>query len=123
MIIVKESTSHRSSPDDPENHVDTDLKNLFLWSQGRVRFGDGSDNSNGENIEGQFQVFTSSATPDAENTIAHTLGSVPIGYIVIGQDKAGSLYQKNDTGTAWTSSALYLKCDVASVDFTIFLLK
>lgn len=123
MKLAKISTSHKSKPDDPENHVDTDLKNLFLWSQGRVRIGTGVDGDFGENVEGQFQVFTTSGTPDAENTIAHDLESVPIGYIVVGQDKAGSLYQKSDTGTTWTSTNLYLKCDVASVDFTIFLLK
>ena len=100
--------------------VDKDLRNFFLFSNGRVRFGTGTDGARGENISGEFQVFTTSGTPDAENTVAHTIGSVPIGYIVLKQDKAGSLYLG---GSAWTSTNVYLKSDVASVAFTIFLLK
>lgn len=100
--------------------IDYDLSNLFLCLQNRVRFGSGTDGTEGENISGEFQVFTTSATPDAENTIAHTLGAVPIGYIVLKQDKAGSLYSGT---TTWTSTNIYLKSDIASVTFTVFLLK
>lgn len=103
--------------------LDKDLTNVFLAMQGRIRFGAVGDGDRGENISGEWQVFTSSATPDAENTIAHTIGAVPQGYIIVGQDKAGSLYQLAATGTAWTSTNLYLKCDIASVTFNIFLLK
>lgn len=103
--------------------LDVDLDKLFTILNGRVRFGDGVDGERGENIAGEFQVFTTSGTPNAENTIAHTLSATPIGYIVCGQDKAGSLYQLTDTGTAWTSTSIYLKCSVASVKFMVFLLK
>ena len=96
------------------------LRHLLLMSQGRVRFGTGDDGVGGENIAGEFQVFTTSGTPDAENTVTHTVGSVPIGYIVLKQDKAGSLYLGS---SAWTSTDVYLKCDVATVAFTIFLLR
>jgi hypothetical protein len=99
--------------------LDTDLKNIMLFSAGRVRFGTGVDGARGENISGEFQVFTAGSA-DAENTIAHTLGSVPIGYLVVKQSKAGSLYSGS---TAWSSTNIYLKCSVASVVFTIFLLK
>lgn len=105
------------------NDLDSDVSNLQLFTQGRVSFGTGVDGERGHNISGEFQQFTSSATPDAENTIAHTVGSIPIGYIVMHQDKAGSLYQGPTTGTSWTSSNVYLKCDVASVTFNIFLIK
>ena len=89
----------------------------------RIRFGDGADDNKGENIDGQWILFTTSGTPDAENTIAHGLGATPIGYIICGQDKAGSLYNLEDTGTAWTASNIFLKCDVATVKFRIFLQK
>lgn len=108
---------------DQLHRIDYEMSQLFTALQGRIRFGTGTDGDRGENISGEFQQFTTSATPDAENTIAHTLGSVPVGYIILGQDKAGSLYQLAATGTAWTSSNLYLKCDVASVTFLVFLLK
>ena len=69
-----------------------------------------------ENIDCATVDFTSSATPNAENTVAHTLGKIPTGYIVVGKDKAGDLY--NGT-SAWTGSNVFLKCSVASVTLKI----
>lgn len=103
--------------------VDTDLRNLFLMMSGRIRFGDGTDGELGENMSGEFQRFTSDSSANTEFSVTHRLGAVPIGYIVLGQDKAGSLYQLSGTGTTWTSSTIYLKCDVASVEFLVFLIK
>ena len=103
--------------------IDSDLRSLFLLTQGRISFGDGVDGNRGENIDGEFQVFTSHATANTEFSVAHTLGVVPIGYIVMGQDKAGSLYQLSGTGTAWTSTTIYFKCDATSVQFRVFLIK
>ena len=94
------------------NDMDGDVKNLFLWSNGRVRFF--------ENIAGGFLTFTTSGTPDAENAIAHTLGAVPSGYITMSVNKAAVLYQSS---TANTSSTIYLKCNVASTVCTIFVIK
>lgn len=105
------------------NNVDTDLNSLFLAMQGRLRFGDGGDGDRGENISGQFQSFTSHATANTEFSVSHTLGSVPVGYLILGRDKTGNLYQLSGTGTAWTSSTIYLKCSVSSVTFLVFLLK
>lgn len=99
--------------------LDADVINLFILSQGRVRFGTPTDGYRGENISGEFQVVTTGLA-DAEKTVSHTLGSIPIGYLVLKQDKAGSLYAGS---TAWTSSNIYLKCSVATVTFTLFLLK
>jgi len=122
MKLVK--TANLSTREDKTNqydkNLDADISSLFTALHGRVRFGSGTDGDRGENISGEFQVFTSNATPDTEDTVAHTIGAVPVGYIVLKQDKAGSLY---DSGTAWTSTNVYLKCSVASVTFTIFLLK
>jgi len=120
LARISNNVKRKRDKSDDENHVNTDLTNLFLMANGNVRFGTGTDGDRGENIAGEFQVFTTSATPDAENTIAHTMKTAPIGYIVLNQDKAGSLY---DSGTAWTSSSIYLKSDVASVAFTVFLIK
>ena len=112
-----------SSKKDVINYLKTieyDLSNLFLCLQGRVRFGTGTDGTEGENISGEFQVFTSNAIADTEDTISHTLGAVPIGYIVLGRDKAGVLYNGS---TAWTSTSIYFKSNVASTTYTVFLLK
>lgn len=105
-------------------NLDTDIKNLFLAMATRLRFGAvTTDGAQGENIAGEVQIYTSNATPDTEDTIAHTVGAIPLGIIVMGQDKAGHTYQVAGTGTAWTSTSIFLKSDVASVTFTLFLLK
>ena len=105
------------------NNIDDDIRDLFLFSQGRVSFGSATSGDKGENLSGEFVEFTTSATPDAENTISHTMGVIPLGFTILWQDKAGSLYQGPTTGTNWTSSNVYLRCDVASVTFKIFLIK
>jgi hypothetical protein len=48
--------------------------------------------------------------------VPHTLGKVPAGYIVCGQNAAGSVY---DGSTANTPDTLYLKSDVASKAFRL----
>lgn len=104
--------------------VNTDLNNIFLCLSSRIRFGPNNTATNiGENIQGQFITYTTNATPDTQDTIAHKLGSIPIGYIVVSKSKAGDIYQQATTGTAWTSNNLYLKCTVASVTVTLFLIQ
>lgn len=122
MKLVKTSnlSSRKNETNQYEKNLDADLANLFMAFRGRVRFGSTTDGYRGENISGEFQVFTSNATPDTEDTIGHTIGAIPVGYIVLKQDKAGSLYLGS---TTWTSTNTYFKCNVASVTFTIFLLK
>lgn len=88
-----------------------------------MSFGTGDDGQQNGNIEGEWQEFTSHGTANTEFAVAHGLGSVPLGYMIVSQDKAGSLYQMHDTGTAWTSTNIYLKCSVVSVKFLVFLIK
>ena len=126
MKTAKQSQYIQSNEDIKKHlvEVDNDLRNLFAVLQGRVRFGGGGDGDRGENISGQYQQFTSDATPDTEFSVSHTLGAIPNGGMIIcWQDKAGSLYQGPTTGTNWTSTTVYFKCDVASVTFLIFLMK
>ena len=133
MIIKKISNynSSRYAGDSFESghNIDTDIKNydtdinlIVNCLQGRVRFGGGTSGNRGENIQGEFLNITTHVTPDTEKTFTHTLGSIPVGYIILYQDKAGVLYQGPTTGTDWTSSAISLKCTVASVTFKLFLL-
>ncbi len=128
MIVVKKSNynASRYAHDQYDNsdviNYDTDFNQVINCLNGRVRFGPGTSGNNGENIAGQFLTITTNVTPNTESTFTHTMGSIPVGYIIIGQDKAGSLYQLANTGTAWTSSTISLKCSVASVVFKLFLL-
>lgn len=129
MIVIKKGNynASRYAHDQYDNsdiiNNDTDVGNIITCINGRIRFGPGISGNNGENIAGQFLTITTNATPDTEDTFTHKIGAIPVGYIVIGQSKAGSLYQLATTGTAWTGSKIYLKCSVASVVFNLFLLK
>jgi hypothetical protein len=97
-----------------------DILNIVSVLNGRVRFGVGGDGDRGENIAGEFQVYTSNGSADTEDVVAHGLGSVPVGYIVIKQDKGSIVY---DSGTSWTSTNIYLKQTGTSVATSLFLLK
>ncbi len=56
-------------------------------------------------------VDSSSQGAGAEFSIEHGLGTIPIGYIVISQDSAGSVYKSD--GTPWDTSRIYLKASAA----------
>jgi hypothetical protein len=64
----------------------------------------------------QVIIYTSNGTPDTQDTVAHQLGRTPTGFLVINRDKAGVVYKG---ASAWTSSNIYLKCNVASVAVTM----
>jgi hypothetical protein len=64
-----------------------------------------------ENVDSRQVSFTSDAVANAENTVAHTLGKVPTGYIVVSINKAAIVY---NGGTAWTTALIYLKVNVAT---------
>lgn len=71
-----------------------------------------------DNFDGIFVTFSSSATPDAENTVAHELGKIPTGFIVTSLDKGAVVYKGP---TAFTDSNIYLKVNTASVAVTVFI--
>lgn len=61
-------------------------------------------------------TVTTPGTPDTEFSVAHGLGVVPTGFLVIDKDKAGDTYRGT---TAWTAEQIYLKNDVATVALTL----
>jgi hypothetical protein len=63
------------------------------------------------NLDARYIVQTSGAA-DAQNTWAHGLKRIPLGYIVCSQDKAGSVYIGT---TAWDTTNIYLRVNVATV--------
>lgn len=87
-------------------------QNLQLTSRdGAIQNGDKAGN-----LSAQFVVYTSNGTANTEDTVSHTLGRVPVGYITVLQDKAAVVY---DSGTDWTETAMYLKTSVATVTQTL----
>lgn len=122
MRIAKQSHYNKADKDQTSYVLaaDNDLTNIFNVFKGRVRFGDGNNGGRGENISGEFRVFTTDATPGVESAIAHTLGATPVGWLVCNKNGVGDLYAST---TAWDSSRAYFKCSAGSITFTIFLLK
>lgn len=95
----------------PESEYDKRLQEILLpyfqelqdIINGGLRFG--------VNHNVQIISFTTNGTANTEDTVAHTLKRVPVGFILVNSNKAASLY---DSGTAWTATNVYLKCNVAS---------
>ncbi len=88
--------------------LDQDLRQIEAILDRGILFAD--------NVDSVEVSFTSNASPNTEDTTAHGLGKIPIGYWVIRRDKAGILY---DSGTDFDATNIYTKCDVASTAFTI----
>lgn len=56
---------------------------------------------------------------DTEFAVSHHLTRIPSGFIVAKSNKSGVVY---DSGTAWTTTAIYLKCSAANaaVELCVF---
>ena len=93
----------------------TSVESLILRAviNGRLTFGDGTDTGNFEAVWLKDQV--TNATPDTDTSYSHNIGRTPIGLFVLKRDKAGVIYAGSG---AWTSTALTLRSNVASVTFT-----
>lgn len=70
------------------------------------------------NIDGVWVAYTSNATPNTEDTVAHNLGRPPLGCFQGIPNAAVIIYA---SATAWTKTAIYLKASVASVTTNLFL--
>lgn len=69
-----------------------------------------------DNVDARRVSVVSHGTPGTEFNVAHTLGKIPLGYIVTGQDGPGTLY---DGATATDKVTLYLKSDAATTTFRL----
>jgi len=68
-----------------------------------------------DNIDCVFITYTSNVVANTQDTIAHGLGKIPIGFVVIDRDKAGVVFRSGSS----TSVNLFLKCNVASTTMTL----
>ena len=69
-----------------------------------------------DNFNAEILTVADSGNADTELSVAHTLKRAPIGFIVLKINKAGQVY---DSGTAWTDTAIYLKCSAANAAISI----
>ena len=109
------------SNDDPlaTYHQDEYLRQLYMVSQNlslTQRDGPIQNWDKAGNLSAKYVVFTSNGAANTEDAIPHKLGHVPVGYVVVAQDKAGIVY---DSGTDFTTTTIYLKSSVASVAWTL----
>lgn len=70
------------------------------------------------NIDGVWVAYTSNAVADTEDTVAHNLLRIPVGFYQGIPDKAGQVYRG---ATAATATNIYLKASVATLTTNIFL--
>lgn len=109
------------TPENPESEFDKNLIDFLTRYSMKV-----GELLNGglkftDNFNAAIVTFTSGAVADAEETVAHSLGRVPIGFLVLHREKAAILYQGPSTGTAWTATAIYVKSNVASTAYKILI--
>jgi len=78
-------------------------RNLANVINGNLGFGDGT---NADNISGVWQTVTF-AVANADQTITHNLGRIPVGYIVMTKNQVGDVY----TGSiVATKTQITLRC-------------
>jgi hypothetical protein len=109
---------------DGNNHEDV-LGDVYKALRGNISYGkQGFNEANPtlgivtDNVDGNFGTTANSGTADTQFVVTHNLNRVPIGFHVVRQNKAGSFY---DSGAAWTTTQIFLKCNVANVAATFFI--
>lgn len=99
--------------------------NVAKAVNGGLDFGDSTQTNQGSgtaytgNMNGQWANVTAPGVANTEFAIPHNLNRVPSFYFY-NSDVAAKLYQLPNTGTAWTSTNIYVKCDTASAKLRVF---
>lgn len=81
-----------------------------------VSLGTAANGTDAGVLNAVYAVYTTNATANTADTVTHTLGRVPVGYIVVNNGNGGVLYNGGGTNTTTTLS---LKCTTASNAVTI----
>lgn len=102
----------------PESNFDSHLsEELSRYSQDLARVLNAGLKF-ADNFNAQIKEVTTNGSANTEDAVSHTLGRTPIGFLILNRDKAGIVY---DSGTSWTATNIYLKCNVASVAIKIMI--
>jgi hypothetical protein len=75
-------------------------------------------NGDDQNIAGQMVEVGLTGAANTQFTVTHNLGRVPLFYDVKYNNTAGVVY---DSGTAWTTTQVFLKCSAASAKLILFI--
>lgn len=68
------------------------------------------------NFDAVWVAYMSNGTANTEDTVAHSLGRTPVGAWVGIPDKSSVIYS---SGTAWTSTSIFLKASAATTTVNI----
>lgn len=71
-----------------------------------------------DNFDGVEVSYISNAVVDTQDTVAHTLGRIPVGFIVTDINTGGVVYR---TGTAFTATNMFLKCSKAGASIKLLI--
>lgn len=103
------------------NHIQTlfaILQSIVRKLNGKLSLGDGVAGTIAGNFDGEpLDVYFPSANTPV--TIRHTLNRVPVGYWVVRQDRACSVYDAADQ--SWSEQTLRLWSDVAGASVKLLL--
>lgn len=103
-----------------EGQVQYSLQIIGNVLAGNVSFGHTTNNTDSDiNIDCFKATGTTPGTADTEFSITHDLGRIPIGFLVASVNLAAIIYKST---TAWTSTHVYLKCNVATVAYFVILI-
>jgi len=69
-----------------------------------------------DNLNCYIYTVTNTGNADVEFSFANTLKRIPVGYLIISISKAGIIYKGS---TVWTTTTIYLKCNVANAEVKI----
>jgi len=113
------STGRLQPPDEiTDYHIKQQFVNIKEWADKLQQMLDTTFRKVADIPFNQSESLTVSDTGNAntEFSVTHHLGRVPNGFIITKSDKACSVY---DSGTAWTSTTIYLKCDAANTALSL----
>jgi hypothetical protein len=104
-------------------NVPSILKDIYKAFRGNISYGSMGQSGSlvSDNISGGFGTIPDSGLVDTEFAVTHNLNRIPIGFHVINQNKAGSFYGTPTSGTPWTTTQIFLKCNAANVEATFFI--
>ena len=98
------------------------LNQWYSALSGNLSFGDPDGSIKQDNIIGTYADVADTGLANTEFSITHGLNLIPAGYILISSSISCNVYQQKATGTAWTSTQIFLKCDQAHAAVRLFIL-
>jgi hypothetical protein len=86
---------------------------------GHLSLGNGITGHRAGNIDAQYIDFLCPAVANTEFIVPHGLGRVPVGYMIVREDRAANVY--DSSVGSWSPTLAYFKCNVASTSIRILM--